>query len=173
MIHLLFAAPILPALRLLHNSNENDNESSDSRPQSPVSCSSSESSSSSHAFFLNSPEVIKHLFNGKRRGGEEDIHLSFSTDELSSPPSFASSDISYQSFDELSHVTIKNMLGPKVELDEQSHDLPKDFKKPLNLEHCMEMDLPVGYFRLRRGFLRSNNEFWDEMVLSETLNYSK
>lgn len=81
------------------------------------------------------------------------------------------SDITDYTCDNISHVELCQLLGPKVGKDEDKHSLPNDLIKPTNLEHSMSLDLQVGFFRLRRAFLTDKNEFWNKNVLDQTLNY--
>lgn len=94
---------------------------------------------------------------------EEDISVASSDD----------CDISYTTYDDFSLGEFKNLLGPEVALDRHKHKLPKDFQKPKNLEYSMNMDLPVGYYRLRNALLSSSNDFWEYVVLGETLKYTR
>ena len=108
-----------------------------------------------------SPYRLDHLLD------DDDISLP-SLDGLS-----IGSDISEYTCDDISHVELFKLLGPKVTEDEEKHSLPSDLIQPSNLEHSLSLDLEVGYFRLRRAFLSDNNDFWDKNVLNETLQYKK
>ena len=77
------------------------------------------------------------------------------------------------SCDELSHVELCHLLGKEIPQDAQKHSIPKDLAKPKNLEYATKIDLPVGYFRLRKAFLSDNNDFWDRNILNKTLKYKK
>ncbi len=84
------------------------------------------------------------------------------------------SDISYATHGDISLDGLKNFgLGPQISLDNQTHELPKTFKRPENLDHAITMDLPVGYYRLRRAMLDSSYDFWDNVILNEGLKYSR
>lgn len=96
-------------------------------------------------------------------------------DDDHSLPSLEStcSNISEYTCDDISHVELRQLLGPKVAEDNGKHSLPSDLSKPSNLEHTLSMVLQVGYFRLRRAFLSDENDFWDKNVLNKTLKYKK
>jgi hypothetical protein len=94
-------------------------------------------------------------------------------DDISLPSLGGLSIGSEHSCDELSHVELCHLLGPEVSQDELEHNIPAILSRPANLEHTMTMDLPVGYYRLRRAFLSENNDFWDDSVLSKTLQYTE
>lgn len=87
------------------------------------------------------------------------------------PPTLSTENRCY--LDDFSLGEFKNLLGPEVALDRHKHKLPKDFQKPKNLEYSMNMDLPVGYYRLRNALLSSSNDFWEYVVLGETLKYTR
>lgn len=83
------------------------------------------------------------------------------------------SDISISEYttDEISQVELCHLLGAEVSQDKLQHILPKNLAKPRNLEHSVTINLPVGYFRLRRAFLSQDNDFWDNRVLNRALKY--
>jgi hypothetical protein len=101
-------------------------------------------------------------------GSEDDISLpSLGDISIGSGESF----ISEHTCDELSQVELCHLIGPKVSKDDLKHSLPADLVKPKNLEHSMTMNLPVGYYRLRRAFLADDDDFWNNRVLNRTLQY--
>ena len=102
---------------------------------------------------------------------EEDVSIASS--HIHDVGIFDESDISCTTYDDFSLSVFKNVLGPEVALDSRKHKLPKDLQKPKNLEYSMNMDLPVGYYRLRRALLSSRNDFWENIVLNETLKYTR
>jgi len=53
-----------------------------------------------------------------------------------------------------------DLLGPHVKEDKNPSTPPPDFAPPANLEYlCLEIDVPVGFRRLRWALLRSDSEF--------------
>lgn len=81
------------------------------------------------------------------------------------------SDITEYTCDDISHVELTHLLGPKVAEDKYKHLLPSNLLKPKDLEHSISLDLPVGFLRLRRAFLSDDHDFWDKNVLDHTLKY--
>lgn len=134
-----------------------------------------------------SPKLFQHFFNKNVDEDEDDdYHLSYSTARTNNNCYDDQSMISFHSrsycCDELSCVQMDKLLGPKIDLDARdlsaqmqaaNYVIGNDWNKPKNLEHVLEMDLPVGYYRLRKALLCSRIDFWDDMVLSETLKYSR
>jgi len=68
-------------------------------------------------------------------------------------------------------VGLCSLLGPEESRDTLLHVIPEDFFIPENLEHSLSIDLPVGFYRLRRAMLNYDTGFWNEQVLKNTLNY--
>ena len=104
--------------------------------------------------------------------------LSESDDEsTSSLPSLSGisigSELSENTFSDLSQAEMCELLGPEVSKDNLIHVLPKDFVRPKNLEHTIKLEVPIGFLRLRRGFLSENNDFWDRRILNHSLQYKK
>jgi hypothetical protein len=69
-------------------------------------------------------------------------------------------------------------LGPAVPEDEAEEATTSNFMKcktqlPPSLDNEIVIDLPVGFFRLRRAFLSSTSSFWTRSILQETLKYTE
>jgi len=66
------------------------------------------------------------------------------------------------------------LLGNRVEADANTiGHIPAGLSKPLPLENTvLEIDLPVGYHRLRRAFLQTPT-FFSQAILEDGLNYEE
>jgi len=66
------------------------------------------------------------------------------------------------------------LLGPDCRLDENEiGQVPDDLLPPANLEYiCLEINLPVGYRRVRRAFLQ-NPQFFSEAIFADALKYKE
>jgi len=65
-------------------------------------------------------------------------------------------------------------LGPIVPFDMNKVVPPRGYKAPANLKHiCVEIDIPVGFRRLRWAMLHSSSEFLSMEVLTNKLNYTQ
>ena len=66
------------------------------------------------------------------------------------------------------------LLGPAVKLDKDPVVIPPDIVMPDNLEDVgLELDLPVGFRRLRWAILNSESEFLKEAVFRTECNYDE
>lgn len=66
------------------------------------------------------------------------------------------------------------LLGPAVKADKEAAAIPADFVMPDNLEDVgLELDLPVGFKRLRWAVLSSESEFMKEAVFRTECNYDE
>lgn len=64
------------------------------------------------------------------------------------------------------------LLGPAIKLDKDAPVVPPGFEMPDNLEDIgLEIDLPVGFRRLRWAILSSESEFMKEAVFRTECNY--
>lgn len=70
---------------------------------------------------------------------------------------------------------VMELLGPVVEQDgEEVVDVPEGFVLPDTLEHvCVDIELPVGFRRLRWALLSSQSDFLLKGLLEEKMNYTK
>lgn len=76
--------------------------------------------------------------------------------------------------DEASLAQLCHLLGPIVPKDEDEElSIIAEDKLPPNLEFSANIDLPVGYFRLRRAFLSKESKFWTESILKVALGYTE
>lgn len=82
--------------------------------------------------------------------------------------------------DEASHVQLCSLLGPRVLEDEQSirssntnTNTNTRSKLPPNLHDSVVIQLPVGFYRLRRSFLSKESRFWTESILKIALHYQE
>lgn len=117
-------------------------------------------------------ESIDTITKQSSRSFEEcpDISISNDSTECSSNHS--------KSFDEdisISKAEPCHLIGPTAKKDELSTMLSQDesLDLPDNLKHSMVVDLPIGFYRLRRALLSSQSSFWTESVLKNTLSYTK
>lgn len=68
----------------------------------------------------------------------------------------------------------RSVLGVSVSNDLVKVVKPRGYLPPKNLNHvCVEIDLPVGFRRLRWAMLHSSSEFLVEEVLQSKLGYSQ
>lgn len=66
------------------------------------------------------------------------------------------------------------LLGPAIKADKDPSVIPPDFVMPDNLEDIgLELDLPVGFKRLRWAILSSESEFMKEAVFRTECNYDE
>ena len=66
------------------------------------------------------------------------------------------------------------LLGPAVKLDKDPVTIPPNVEMPENLEDVgLELDLPVGFRRLRWALLNSESEFLKEAVFRTECNYDE
>jgi len=64
------------------------------------------------------------------------------------------------------------LLGPAIKEDSGPAEAPPDFVPPENLDHVgLEVDIPVGFRRLRWAFLNSQAEFMLKAVFEHRLGY--
>jgi len=76
--------------------------------------------------------------------------------------------------DEASLAQLCHLLGPIVPKDEdEALSIIAEDKVPPNLEFSTNIDLPVGYFRLRQAFLSKESKFWTESILKVALGYTE
>ena len=74
--------------------------------------------------------------------------------------------------DEATIVQLCSLLGPRVAEDEKRcRARPNDL--PPNLHDSTVISLPVGFYRLRRGFLSQDSRFWNESILKYALGYQE
>lgn len=66
-----------------------------------------------------------------------------------------------------------NLLGPMAheDLAEASISISENLTLPSSLEYEVIIDLPVGFFRLRRAILSSSSDFWTRSILQIALGY--
>jgi hypothetical protein len=68
----------------------------------------------------------------------------------------------------------QSSLGPVTELDCAKVVKPKDYKLPTNLCHlCVDIDIPVGFRRLRWAMLSSKSDFLTVQVMEKKLGFSQ
>jgi hypothetical protein len=66
------------------------------------------------------------------------------------------------------------LLGPAVKQDKDMQVIPPGFEIPENLEDVgLELDLPVGFRRLRWAILSSESEFLKEAVFRTECHYDE
>ena len=66
------------------------------------------------------------------------------------------------------------LLGPAIKADKDDPVIPPGFEIPDNLEDVgLELDLPVGFRRLRWAILSSESEFLKEAVFRTECNYDE
>lgn len=66
------------------------------------------------------------------------------------------------------------LLGPAIKLDKEPPVIPPDFVMPDNLEDVgLEVDLPVGFRRLRWAILSSESEFLKEAVFRTECSFDE
>lgn len=66
------------------------------------------------------------------------------------------------------------LLGPAIKQDKEEPEIPPDFEMPDNLEDVgLELDLPVGFRRLRWALLSSESEFLKEAVFRTECHYDE
>lgn len=66
------------------------------------------------------------------------------------------------------------LLGPATKLDKDPPAIPPGFEMPDNLEDVgLELDLPVGFRRLRWAILSSESEFLKEAVFRTECKYDE
>lgn len=76
--------------------------------------------------------------------------------------------------DEASQAILCSLLGPSVPKDNQSSTRSTISNSlPPNLRDSIAIDLPVGFFRLRRSMLSSDSKFWTGSVLQGALDYTE
>ena len=64
------------------------------------------------------------------------------------------------------------LLGPLVKEDAGDVQLPIDFHPPAGLEfEAFEVDLPIGFLRLRWALLHADSTFWKEAFFLDVMNY--
>jgi hypothetical protein len=65
-------------------------------------------------------------------------------------------------------------LGPLIGLDKSEIVVPPNFKLPPNLSHlCVNIDIPVGFRRLRWAMLSSKSTFLTQDVMENKLGFSE
>jgi len=70
--------------------------------------------------------------------------------------------------------TIGPLLGPAIKADACEHSLPDSFILPENLEHvALEVDLPIGFRRLRRALLSDTSPFIKEVIYKTEAKYTE
>ena len=68
--------------------------------------------------------------------------------------------------------TIGPLLGPAIKADKNPAEKPEGFELPDNLEFVsLELDLPVGFRRLRWAFLHQSSEFVTEAIYRTEAKY--
>lgn len=74
--------------------------------------------------------------------------------------------------EEQEEITRGPLLGPAIDLDRDVvGPIPNDLIPPHDLETvCIQIDLPVGYLRLRKAFLHTPN-FFSEAIFCDGLSY--
>jgi len=105
---------------------------------------------------------------------DENTHSSISDSSFSDGSCVNSDDFSVEEslVDEASLAQLCYLLGPIVPKDEDEvQSIIAENKLPPNLEFSTNIDLPVGYFRLRRAFLSKESKFWTESILKKALGY--
>lgn len=72
------------------------------------------------------------------------------------------------------HQTTFSSLGPMVEMDNlPTKSLPENFSPPENLTHvCVDIDLPVGFQRLRWAICSVESDFWSKALLEDRMKYT-
>ena len=66
------------------------------------------------------------------------------------------------------------LLGPAIKQDKEEPVIPPGFEMPKNLEDIgLELDLPVGFRRLRWALLSSESEFLKEAVFRTECHYDE
>ena len=75
----------------------------------------------------------------------------------------------------LSSFSVRTPLGPEVEMDdEELLGVPSDFDTLPKLAHlCIDIDLPVGFQRLRWAFLSSDSNFVNDEIHKKKLGYTE
>ena len=64
------------------------------------------------------------------------------------------------------------LLGPAIKADKESVEIPEGFEPPENLEYLgLELDLPVGFRRLRWALLHKDSSFITEAVYRTEAKY--
>lgn len=64
------------------------------------------------------------------------------------------------------------LLGPAIKADRESVEIPEGFETPDNLEYLgLELELPVGFRRLRWAFLHKDSSFITEAVYRTEAKY--
>jgi len=67
-----------------------------------------------------------------------------------------------------------SLLGKKVDRDKDDAVCPEGFSVPPNLDHLgLEVDLPVGFLRLRWAMLHNDSKFVEDALCKEALNYTE
>jgi hypothetical protein len=65
-------------------------------------------------------------------------------------------------------------LGPLIELDKNKVVEPPNFKLPPNLSHlCVDIEIPVGFRRLRWAMMSSKSNFLTQEVMEQKLGFSE
>lgn len=65
-------------------------------------------------------------------------------------------------------------MGPAIPADKNPAIMPEGFELPSNLENIgLELDLPVGYQRLRWAFLSKKSQFVTEIIYKTEAKYEK
>ena len=110
----------------------------------------------------------------KCKGSDESVH-SDACVSLSSSGSYTSDDVSIDEsyVDEASLLQLCNLLGPIVEEDQKASVRPRDSDLPPNLHDSIAIEVPVGFYRLRRGFLSNDSSFWTQSILQAALRYKE
>lgn len=62
-------------------------------------------------------------------------------------------------------------FGVPIEDDSRINDTVLDIINATNYENTVVMNLPFGFYRLRRAFLSDDSHFWISSILSHTLKY--
>ena len=74
--------------------------------------------------------------------------------------------------EEAEEITRGPLLGPEIDLDRNElGTMPVDLLPPPGLEfECIQIDLPVGYLRLRKAFLHTPT-FFSDAIFYDGLKY--
>ena len=103
-------------------------------------------------------------------GSDTDVSLSGDSFDEASMNSFSCADESL--FTEVSLAALYDLIGPEVGKDALDTKFDGTGLPP-SLEHEVVIELPVGYFRIRKAFLSGKSSFWKKAILRNTLSYRK
>mmetsp|Transcript_7666 Transcript_7666/g.8927 ORF Transcript_7666/g.8927 Transcript_7666/m.8927 type:complete len:460 (-) Transcript_7666:91-1470(-) len=83
----------------------------------------------------------------------------------------------FRNLDPCNSCVVEVGLGRRLKEDENyvfSHpSIRNDNDHPPNLQHVVEFDLPVGFYRLRKAMLGSESTFWTDVIMRDSLRYSR